>query len=189
MYVLLLEGVVLEEGELGAARLGESCHRVVDAPQVLPLPEVRVGRDQADVQLLLVGGRRFGQAAAAVGETQSRRRLAGQDHEEQRKEQLPPPILDFARIGIGIVLSAGSDPIIMVMVVLEEVLLVLVFILVAAARPFQLHATEQHDCVFGYPLGRRSLVHLELFRCLDGLGLLYPCFLASLLPDILLLLR
>lgn len=67
MDVLLLEGVVLEEGELGAACLGQPGDGVVDAAQVFPLAEVRVGCDEADVQLLLVAADALAQAVAAVG--------------------------------------------------------------------------------------------------------------------------
>jgi len=81
--VLLLEGVVLEEGQLGAARLGQSGDRVVDATQILALPEVRVRRDQPDVELLLVGRRALAQAAAPVGQPEG---VAGPADQQDRQE-------------------------------------------------------------------------------------------------------
>lgn len=83
--VLLLEGVVLEEGELGAARLGQSSDGVVDAAQVFPLAEVRVGCDEADVELLLVAADAFAQAVAAVRSAERRRR--GTQHGEQQHDE------------------------------------------------------------------------------------------------------
>lgn len=117
MDVLLLKGVVLEEGQLGAARLGESRDGIVDAPQVLPLPEVRVRRYQADVELLLVGRGALAQAAASVGQPEAL--AAVQDQQAQQAQQDQQGVggqngggdggVAFA-FAIAIVLAAGSVP-------------------------------------------------------------------------------